>query len=511
MLNSPVQVSGDIAELYVLGDCARSEAIDIEIRDRKGLMRRSEVKVEQGDSVLYAFEFQVPRIPGRHELVLSSQGTIRDTLNYLVVSDDIRRERYLAFVWHHHQAPNYLPDGRFYFPWAFIHTFGDELKPYGRGPYNYHALILKKHSNYKTTYNLSPSLLAQWVQLIEQGVKFLDSTYLPPTSQEAIITKDTLEIYREAARKGQIDVLTSIYAHTIAGYIIELLDAGDIIREELEYGMDITKKTIGVEPLGVWTPEMAFSMKLVDIYVDLGLQYTILDTKCHLERAEGDIGSIHEPYRVKGLQGELIIFFRDTELSNILSFHNDFKSYIHAWRQAYDYAYRTALRIINGGVLVVALDGENWMIFAKNPPLTAVFYDKLVEYIVRIQGLGYFRTATLRELVDNVQPRRLLTRMPTTSWLCGFTKWNGEVKDHAHYWDKIRKYYEMIKKYEQVNGRDEKSRRARWALWHALDSDYWWAEFWTPELIDTWLCDIENVLKAKPALSSQGELRPRKS
>ncbi|MEM1555717.1 MAG: glycoside hydrolase, partial [Desulfurococcaceae archaeon] len=31
------------------------------------------------------------------------------------------------------------------------------------------------------------------------------------------------------------------------------------------------------------------------------------------------------------------------------------------------------------------------------------------------------------------------------------------------------------------------SEEARRALWHALDSDYWWAEFWLPKVILNWL------------------------
>ncbi|MEM0326438.1 MAG: hypothetical protein QW733_05370, partial [Desulfurococcaceae archaeon] len=48
--------------------------------------------------------------------------------------------------------------------------------------------------------------------------------------------------------------------------------------------------------------------------------------------------------------------------------------------------------------------------------------------------------------------------------------------------------------YEEKHGRNEDSRKARWALWHALDSDYWWAEFWEPTLINTWLNKAEKHL-----------------
>jgi len=48
-----------------------------------------------------------------------------------------------------------------------------------------------------------------------------------------------------------------------------------------------------------------------------------------------------------------------------------------------------------------------------------------------------------------------------------------------------------------IRGRDEYSRRARWCLWHAMDSDYWWSEFWAPEIIDTWIREFDKLLRPR--------------
>ncbi|MEM4718320.1 MAG: glycoside hydrolase family 57 protein [Desulfurococcaceae archaeon] len=494
LLNSPIQQTGELAELLILSDCIETSEIDIELRDHRGVLKKTTLSIQPSRPVTYIYEFQAPRIPGRYELTLRMNNEVVDKAQYIVDNGDLIGDRLLAFVWHNHQAPNYLPDGKYYFPWAFIHTYGDELSPYGRGPYQYHTKLLEKYRDYKATFNISPSLLYQWSQLINKGIEFHDGTRIDSTSLEAEIVRETLQSYRMSTVNGQIDVLTSIYAHTISGYIIDYLGAEDIIREEIEYGISITKEFIGINPRGAWTPEMAFSMKLVDIYHDLGLEYTVLDAKCHLEKSEGDIGSFLEPYTVRGSTGEIIVFVRDTELSNILGFRNNFNSIAHAWKSAYDLAYKIASRVYKGGLLTLALDGENWMIFSRNPPLTAIFYDKLIDLLVRMQKSSFLRMIKLREAVEKIAPRKVLTKVPTTSWLCGSSKWNGEIRQHSIYWEKVKNTYKMIKEFESLHGISEKTRRARWALWHALDSDYWWADFWEPILIDVWLCEAEKAL-----------------
>ncbi|MEM4732833.1 MAG: glycoside hydrolase family 57 protein [Desulfurococcaceae archaeon] len=491
----PVYEPGEHVKLYVLASSSRAHVLHVEVVGHRGVIAEASLDLKaNSEAVLELPEVTAPRIPGKYELELRINSKVVDRARYIVLSEqDSLVERRLAFVWHHHQAPNYLPDGTYYYSWAFTHVYNDELAPYGKGPYHYHALMLEKYRDYRCTYNLSPSLLHQWEDAIENGIKLRDR-YIPRDSPEVELIKETLELYRKAVHSSQVEVLTSMYAHSIAGYLVEYLGAEDIVKEEVEYGIEVTRRIIGVEPRGVWTPEMAFTMKLVDVYSDLGLEYTVLDAKCHLEKSKGDVSGHLEPYLVRGGRGELVVFFRDTELSNHVSFKNNFKSSIHAWKSAYNFVYEVTSRLHTGGTLTIALDGENWMIFSKKPPLTAVFYDRMLNILHSLQEAGYLRTVTLREVLSEVEPKRVLKWVPTTTWLCGFSKWHGEVKEHDLYWARAKRVYEAIRSYEEKHGRNEDSRKARWALWHALDSDYWWAEFWEPTLINTWLNKAEKHL-----------------
>ncbi|MEM4690847.1 MAG: glycoside hydrolase [Desulfurococcaceae archaeon] len=497
VLDKPIYRFGSEAKIYVLlrnySDSLR-EANIILYEHGVNKIYEKNVKIEPGSSVALDYEYCVGENSGINDIALVINGKIRDKIYYIVGDPSTRSPIYSTIVWHHHQAPNYDSNSRIHSPWAYIYVWGDHLKPYGRGPYHFHATILSKHTSFKTTYNLSPSLLKQWLMLINNGVEMSDGKVIDRNSPEAKLVEETLRMYRESVRRKQIDVLTSIYAHTIGGFLTDALDLDDIVRDEIAYGLKITKEAIGdyYEPEGIWTPEMAFSMRLVQIYSDLGLKYTVLDEKHHYTNSTGDKSTPFKPYILidRATGKHITVFFRDSELSNTLSFRNNFVSEIHAWRNAYEFAFLLAKKWLDPGVEthIIALDGENWMVFSKNPPLTAYFMEKLVQYLVAIDHVGFIKLSTLREIYRSIPARHVLTNIKTNSWLGGFNKWFGEVPEHKAMWIRVAETIRLLRAYEKmINGRDEYSEEARWALWHALDSDYWWAEFWLPKVILNWL------------------------
>lgn len=437
---------------------------------------------------------------GKHVITLFVEGKRVDETSF-IVTEKVPRPALFTIVWHHHQAPNYTPDGRIHSPWAYVYVWGRYLTPYGYGPYHYHSVLLMKKPGFKSTYNLSPSLLKQWAIVIDRGVVFTSGKRIDPDSHEALLVKETLDNYRKAVFRGQIDVLSSIYAHTIAGFLTDVIDATDIVEEEIRYGKEVTREVIGkdYDAKGFWTPEMAFSMKLIPLYSRNDIEYTILDGKHHFEGARGNKHHIYEPYIVvdNSTGSSLIVFFRDHELSNMLSFMSNFYSEPHAWRNAYELVYRITEKLLEykARVMVLALDGENWMIFSKNPPLTAYFLDKLTDYLIELSKDKVIMSTTLQDITRLSPPEKKIEYIPTNTWLGSFRKWRGEKNDHERYWVKVVERYRLLKIYEEiVGGIDESSREARQALWHALDSDYWWAEFWNPTVIDMWLKKFDKII-----------------
>lgn len=420
------------------------------------------------------------------EIYAFSEGKILDVASYFTnITNDV--ERIVALVWHNHQAPGKYPNNKYKYIWSIIYTIRDILHPYGKGPYTYHTQILERYENYKATFNLSPSLLEQWINLIENGI-FYEGGFISKDSLEARIVSETLEKYKKAYNRGQIDILTSVYAHTILGYLLEK-NLDDILIKEIEYGMEITKSVFKREPKGIWTSEMASNMNLVSIYKNLGLEYTILDSRCHLQGKYSNL----KPYIVKNKDSEIFVFFRDTELSNILSFDNNFPSELESIKKAYDFTYLILNRLKNGGVLTIALDGENWIIFSKKPPLVALFYDSLINNLVKLQKGNYLRMSNLLEILKTYPNPDEIHEIPTTSWLCSWGKWCNEKEEQKKYWKiafDLYQRYLKIKEYLDY----EKRKEIEYSFWHIFDSDYWWSDFWDEELILSWIKYVEDKL-----------------
>ncbi len=506
VFGKPAYQVGEEGRVHVLlrnHGCSREVVVKI-LDDKGRIVVEEKTGIGEKESKILESPVAIPEENGTYTYTLTVNDKKLDATRFLIIDKSLRKPFYATFVWHHHQAPNYDPRGRIHSPWAYTYVWDEHLKPYGLGPYHYHSVLLKKHPSFKSTYNLSPSLLQQWLILLEKGVEFIDGRRIEPGSREAKLVEETLNNYREALSRNQIDVLTSIYAHTIAGFLTDVLGMHDIVREEVEYGKQVTVKAMGgnYEPLGIWTPEMAFSMRLVEIYSDHGIKYTVLDDQHHFQWAEGDKDSQYEPYILvdPATKKSIVVFFRDHYLSDILGFKNNFYTEEHAWRNAYETALLIAEKWFNREVksLTIALDGENWMVFAKNKPLTAYYLDKLVIYLEALQDNGVLKLSTLREMYSEIPSKRVLTHIPTNTWLGTFRKWRGEVPEHERYWLMIARTYRKLKAYENITRTeprgDKYSSEARWYLWHALDSDYWWAEFWKPDTINDWLSMADKLL-----------------
>lgn len=401
-------------------------------------------------------------------------------------------------VFHSHQPPNYRPDRVYKDLWPFTYVWRPLLFPYGLGPYHYHAVLLKETSfDIRLVYNLSPSLIKQWTDLVERGIETVTGEALQPYSELAKVIKETMNTYKELASSGIIEILTSIYAHTIAGYIVDALGLSDVLRRELEYGYSITEEFTGTKPEGVWLPEMSFSMNLIPVLKSQNLEYTFLDEKYHFKGAEGDIRDHYEPYIVQDRLGNsLTVLFRDTELSNDVAFANNYCSDIHALKGAYTFISKLVKKCTENKarVLTIALDGENWMVFSKNPPATAVFLEVTLSLFKKLRELGLAKLATAREVLRSAPPARKLRYVPPTTWLGSYNKWRGERVEHEVFWRMVEQRITRYKEYVLKHGLNEKARKAEWALWHVLDSDYWWAEFWNKEMITLWINEFDKYI-----------------
>jgi len=416
----------------------------------------------------------------------------------IVVLTQTRMPLSVVFVWHHHQAPNLYPNATFFGPWAFYHTYNDEFKPYYEGgAYMVHVSILEAYPSIKMTYHLSPSLLWQWDLGLKEGWQGMDGKYVPPDDPKMSRVNFTLEGYKAMEQNGQIEIITSYFAHPIAGYVIDNYGWGDLLDYEMKLGAETTLNITGCRAKGMWTPEMFFSMELIDLMVENGIEYTILDKSCHFDKAEGDKGSIFEAYKLQDRDGrEISVLFRDTSLSNIIGFQNRFSDTYAADLAAREYVTRLlkVYTMANTKIVPIALDGENWMIFSPTVAETPIFFERLCYYLNQTQSLGFLKTTTLNDALKEYPPQRIITNVPTTSWTCGYAKWVIERKVmQEKMWDAAKEAYGYLDAYKRAVGMDEHWMRTAVAMMHCVDSDFYWAEFLYPPAVFEWSEEVKKL------------------
>lgn len=431
------------------------------------------------------------RRSGRYKIMLLSSSSLLDTVDVLVL-DESNDPAGFVTVFHNHQPVGKLPSGLYRRYWHILHVVKDEVGIAGAaGVYRFHLLEHMRHPRVRVGEHLSPSLLAGWAKLVDDGYVFTeDGELLSGNVVKAV--DEVLKGFSSLAVEGVIEVLTSPWAHPIQGFIIRRFGMADVVEEELAMGLRITREVMRVSPSGVWTPEMSFVNELADIYSSLGFRYTVLDAHHHMPSG----ASMHKAYILRNI-GEISLLFRDPDLSNALSFNNNHDTVEGAVRAVYDMLLRALDTAISSGVekpiIIAALDGENWILFSKYPRNAAAMLDAYYTFLERMQDAGIVETmlpmdaaATAEEVIGSVRE---------TSWLGGYRKWCGEIEGQCELWSRVGDVYRALRAAEASRMLSEKRlKAARVGLHHALDSDYWWAEFWDPDYVRKWLDFVLNLL-----------------
>jgi len=495
--------------------------IELKLNDhvKSAILACEDLVIKPGNSYTARFIFPLPEEEGigKVEVYLESfdKVILKDSLKFGIVKPENREPLYVAFVWHHHQAPNFYPNGIFHSPWAFIHTYSSEFPPiFESGAYHLHVENHKKHLKIKDVDHLSPSLLLQWKKAISEGIRF-ENEYVAPDSQQVRIIRMVLNNFKKFAENGNVELMGDLFAHTVQGLVIKIFSEHgmrDLIMEllswELQYGKKLVKEILGYEPIGAWTPEMYWCEELIELYVSNGYRYTVLCDQ-HFEASSGEKDTIYEPYIIGSGENELVVFFRDRELSDWISFGNNFKDENHAEREARAFVLSLLERYFRkpGGLCIVALDGENWMLGSKTRQYIPIFFDLLWKYVE--DNGEVFKTVTLREYLEkhNSKSFKKLKYIPRGSWIgLSDVQWVGDVKNEL--WNFIvekakwvaalsRALPDHVKK-EMVEDDQSPLFQAYRALAIAIDSDYFW--YGDRELeqrvIKTWAREAEKIAQS---------------
>ncbi|MFP3265531.1 MAG: hypothetical protein RXO54_06830 [Acidilobus sp.] len=376
----------------------------------------------------------------------------------IVLNTTNRKPVSVVIVWNMHQ-PLYLePNGTWGQPWVQIHT-GQDMEWNGQlvGAYELQAMLLNEFPNLNVTIDFTPVLLYQWEAFLHQSSPTFLTTGVNVT-HDINATKETIALYRKLVQEGRLQVLTVPFYHPLMAIEYDNGWQSDLLAQLL-MGENMTYTVFGVNATGAWTPEMAFNMGLPWLYNETGINETVLDYQAFVQMAP-DLTVVSGnmslgPYGIYVVQNSLgqrmYVLFRDDDLSNMFGFLFFYhQSPQEAQQELIDYLANVYMEH-PGAVVVVALDGENPLIFNQEPQAAENLY-AIYQALSEAEGEGWLVTQTVNQAIATHPVAAVLTNLPEESWATNLNNWNNGYAGKVRIWDNVSLAREYLVAFSNLLG-----------------------------------------------------------
>jgi alpha-amylase/alpha-mannosidase (GH57 family) len=308
----------------------------------------------------------------------------------------------------------------------------------------------------------------------------------------------TLEEYRRAAERGQIEISTSPFYHPILPLLCDTAIAQEShpgvklprrrfhhpedARDQLRAAVALHERVFGRRPQGLWPSEGSVSDEVLRLAAEDGFLWAATDEGVLARskqmgfhrRGDGTLQGGEELYRPHVLAAgdkPISLFFRDHQLSDLVGF---VYSRMNPQAAASDLYHHIKAAGRSAGqrpaVVSVILDGENaWEYYSGNGrEFLKAFYGQ----VAADPGL---RAVTASEALKVTEPGSLSHIVPG-SWInANYDVWIGADEDNQA-WDRLndaRDFYAQHADTPKVT--PENRRLAQQELWVAEGSDWcWW-------------------------------------
>jgi len=335
-------------------------------------------------------------------------------------------------------------------------------------------------------------------EALAKGREFTEEMKQQVIGKQLEIMGSVLDKHRELADAGQIEVSTSPYFHPIVPLLcdssvasvalpgLELPTTRVRMREDalgqIVSGRALHEKVFGRPPSGMWPPEGGVSDETVELASQCGIRWMATDESILAETIgqslrhplTGEVrcpGLLYKPHRMRSGGGEVVIFFRDRKLSDLISFGYTDMPARDAVSDFMDRLHRIAEEpeADTGGCLVlVALDGENcWEFYDRGGD---EFLNQLYGELSNDPGI---ETVLLSDVLQESERMPELKSLHPGSWISrNFGTWIGHGEDNKA-WDILSAARAALKEGEK--NLSDGDRENAWKSIHvAQGSDWFW-------------------------------------
>ncbi|MDD5411708.1 MAG: glycoside hydrolase [Methylobacter sp.] len=258
--------------------------------------------------------------------------------------------------------------------------------------------------------------------------------------------------YKVLARKGQIELSVTPYAHPIMPLLLDLnstheaipnaplpeLDAypggEERVKWHLEKGVQTFKRLFGFKPKGCWPSEGSISDLTLKILGDFSFDWaasggSVLRNSLSIPENEKPSGT-HHPFKLK--KTNIACFFRDDGLSDLIGFEYSKWHADDAVGDLIHHLQNIAAHESDDAVVSIIMDGENaWEYFPANG------YYFLSALYQRLAVHPDIELTTFSECLQNKVEVKPLAKLVAGSWVYGtFSTWIGDA-DKNRGWDML--------------------------------------------------------------------------
>jgi alpha-amylase/alpha-mannosidase (GH57 family) len=302
------------------------------------------------------------------------------------------------------------------------------------------------------------------------------------------ILKALVPLYRAAASRGQIEIAASPYAHPILPLLIDTEAAREAMpraslpprfarpedaRAQIEEGLAAVEREIGARPRGAWPSEGAVSQATAEILAGCGVAWAASDEQVLQASEREGPADPYRPWEVDGAPG-LALLFRDHDLSDRIGF-----DYARAEPEAAADAFLAAVLErarrpeAKGGVVLVALDGENpWEHYSR---AGARFLRALYGAVARGKAIA---CEPVGRAIARCPRRGRLRRLRAGSWIrADLGTWIGGPEKNRG-WSLLGRARSDADEALRDPGLPEETRRAVWTSLRAAEGSdwFWWLD-----------------------------------
>lgn len=328
------------------------------------------------------------------------------------------------------------------------------------------------------------------------------------------IMSKVIPLYRELSLRNQVELIPVPYSHPLAPIITDFGWLDDF-NTHVSKSIKLFQELFNYTPIGMWPAEQAINEEALEIMANNGISWIALDQSI-LGKAGIDHLSVENygtPWYIEIGGRKIYLFYRNTELSNLISFEYSKLSSEEAVEDLVNRLIQIRQKSSGVRIVVIALDGENpWEYYEE---FGSKFLSLLYQRLSELQGLGVLRTITPREFIYsygyiakemplgshyyldlskldiadlpydsygdayNLLPRRLVSaRVPEGSWASGeLTVWIGDRQENAA-WMWLKKAREEVLSALNASSMSEASMRNPQVVEYLLRAEasdwFWW-------------------------------------